>query len=60
MQNFDGGSRGNPGWAGCGALIVDQSTGETVCELVYPLPFGATNNDAEYLGLILGLNVSPE
>eukprot|EP00798_Chlamydomonas_sp_ICE-L_P028039 gene28039-31140_t len=57
-ENFDGGSRSNPGCAGCGALIVNKVTGHTVCEMSHPLPYGCTNNDAEYTGLILGLQVA--
>lgn len=50
---FDGGSRGNPGPAAWGFLVVD-SDGATVVER--GLAIGtATNNEAEYAGLIAGL-----
>ncbi len=50
----DGGSRGNPGPAAYGALVFDADTGEIL--LQEGLPIGvATNNVAEYRGLIAGL-----
>lgn len=49
----DGAARGNPGEAGCGAVIVDEA-GEVVKELSCYLGH-ATNNVAEYEGLLLGL-----
>ena len=49
----DGASRGNPGEAGCGAVIFDDS-GLTVRELTRYLG-RATNNVAEYEGLLMGL-----
>ncbi len=48
---FDGASRGNPGEAGAGALIVDD-LGKVVWETAVPLGV-RTNNEAEYLALIL-------
>lgn len=54
---FDGGSRGNPGNAGCGfALIINPNTDkqETVQGAFY-LGNHLTNNYAEYVGLIEGL-----
>ncbi len=53
----DGGSRGNPGPAAYGALVGDAVTGETLmCE---GLTIGeATNNVAEYRGLIAGLEMA--
>ncbi len=50
----DGGSRGNPGLAGCGALVSDAVTGEVLAEVSKALG-RATNNVAEYSGLIAGL-----
>lgn len=50
----DGGSRGNPGVAGYGALVRESSTGEVLVELAEPLG-KASNNVAEYSGLIAGL-----
>ena len=50
----DGGSRGNPGVAGYGALVRDPSTGAVLVELAEPLG-KASNNVAEYSGLLAGL-----
>jgi len=49
----DGAARGNPGEAGCGAAIYDES-GTVVKELSRYLG-SATNNVAEYEGLLMGL-----
>jgi ribonuclease H / adenosylcobalamin/alpha-ribazole phosphatase len=49
----DGASRGNPGPAGAGAVLFDEN-GAVVAELTLALG-RATNNVAEYSGLILGL-----
>ncbi|CAN5867772.1 bifunctional RNase H/acid phosphatase [soil metagenome] len=50
----DGGSRGNPGVAGYGAMVRDGDTGELLAERAAPLG-KASNNVAEYSGLIAGL-----
>lgn len=50
----DGGSRGNPGVAGYGALVRDRRSGELLAERAEPLG-RASNNVAEYSGLIAGL-----
>ena len=50
----DGGSRGNPGPAGYGALVRDALTGEVLAEVAESIGH-ATNNVAEYRGLIAGL-----
>jgi ribonuclease H / adenosylcobalamin/alpha-ribazole phosphatase len=50
----DGGSRGNPGPAGYGALVRDAVTGEILAEISDGLGT-ATNNVAEYSGLLAGL-----
>ncbi|MDN5796149.1 MAG: reverse transcriptase-like protein [Intrasporangium sp.] len=50
----DGGSRGNPGVAGYGALVRDGETDAVLVELAEPLGT-ASNNVAEYSGLIAGL-----
>ena len=55
----DGGSRGNPGVAGYGALVRDASTGELLAERAEPLGL-ASNNVAEYSGLIAGLEAAAE
>lgn len=53
----DGGSRGNPGPAAYGALVRDATTGEVVN--AEGLSIGeATNNVAEYSGLIAGLEMA--
>ena len=49
----DGGSRGNPGIAGAGAVITDEA-GKVIKEASKPLGI-TTNNEAEYQGVILGL-----
>jgi broad specificity phosphatase PhoE/ribonuclease HI len=53
----DGGSRGNPGPAGYGAVVLDGSTGELLAEAWEFLGL-ATNNVAEYRGLIAGLRAA--
>lgn len=50
----DGGSRGNPGVAGYGALVRDPQTGALLAQRAAPLGT-ASNNVAEYSGLIAGL-----
>jgi ribonuclease HI len=50
----DGAARGNPGKAGCGAVILDEK-GEVIKELCRYLGH-ATNNVAEYEALLLGLD----
>lgn len=50
----DGGSRGNPGPAGYGAVVIDPATGETLAEAAEYIGV-ATNNVAEYKGLVAGL-----
>ncbi|WP_432148319.1 bifunctional RNase H/acid phosphatase [Streptomyces sp. bgisy029] len=53
----DGGSRGNPGPAGYGAVVLDAATGETLAEAAEYIGV-ATNNVAEYRGLIAGLTAA--
>ncbi|MFE2245812.1 bifunctional RNase H/acid phosphatase [Streptomyces lavendulae] len=55
----DGGSRGNPGPAGYGAVVLDPATGETLAERAEFIGV-ATNNVAEYKGLIAGLTAARE
>ena len=52
----DGGSRGNPGAAAYGAVLLDARTGETIAERAECIGT-ATNNVAEYRGLIAGLEL---
>ncbi|MFI5953433.1 bifunctional RNase H/acid phosphatase [Cryptosporangium sp. NPDC051539] len=53
----DGGSRGNPGNAGYGAVVRDAETGAVLAERAAGLGI-ATNNVAEYSGLIAGLEAA--
>src|SRR5207249_457442 len=53
----DGGSRGNPGPAGYGAVVRDAATGEVLAEVSESIG-RATNNVAEYSGLIAGLRAA--
>ena len=53
----DGGSRGNPGVAGYGAVVLDAGTGDLLAERAEPLGL-ASNNVAEYSGLIAGLRAA--
>jgi broad specificity phosphatase PhoE/ribonuclease HI len=54
----DGGSRGNPGPAGYGAVVKDQH-GEVLLERYASLGV-TTNNVAEYTGLIAGLTAAAD
>lgn len=55
----DGGSRGNPGLAGYGAVVRDARTGEVLAEVSEPIG-RATNNVAEYTGLLAGLRAAAD
>ncbi|SCG39007.1 bifunctional RNase H/acid phosphatase [Micromonospora halophytica] len=55
----DGGSRGNPGPAGYGAVVRDRDSGEVLAERSEAIGT-ATNNVAEYRGLIAGLEAAAE
>jgi ribonuclease HI len=58
LLRFDGGSRGNPGRGGCGAVLykrVDAGWKEYWCGYDFLGNEGVTSNFAEYQGLILGL-----
>lgn len=55
----DGGSRGNPGPAGFGALVRDATTGQVLARRSVALGI-TTNNVAEYSGLIAGLEAAAE
>ncbi|GAA2333958.1 bifunctional RNase H/acid phosphatase [Streptomyces cuspidosporus] len=57
LVEADGGSRGNPGPAGYGAVVRDAETGETLAEAAEYIGT-ATNNVAEYKGLIAGLRAA--
>jgi probable phosphoglycerate mutase len=53
----DGGSRGNPGPAGYGAVVFDAATGDVLAERQEGVG-QTTNNVAEYRGLIAGLTAA--
>ncbi|OJF10245.1 bifunctional RNase H/acid phosphatase [Couchioplanes caeruleus] len=55
----DGGSRGNPGPAGYGAVVRDPASGDVLLERAGALG-ATTNNVAEYSGLIAGLRAAAE
>ncbi|MBO9524257.1 MAG: bifunctional RNase H/acid phosphatase [Nocardioidaceae bacterium] len=55
----DGGSRGNPGKAAYGAVLKDARTGDVLAEIGETIGI-ATNNVAEYRGLIAGLRMAAE
>jgi ribonuclease H / adenosylcobalamin/alpha-ribazole phosphatase len=59
LVEADGGSRGNPGNAAYGALLKDADTGELIAERGERIGV-ATNNVAEYRGLIAGLELYRE
>jgi ribonuclease HI len=50
----DGASRGNPGPASAGSLLLEQGSGKVLARLGKRLG-KATNNEAEYAALLLGL-----
>ncbi|MFC5177221.1 bifunctional RNase H/acid phosphatase [Nocardioides taihuensis] len=55
----DGGSRGNPGPAAYGAVLKDAETGEVLAEDGTTIGV-ASNNVAEYSGLIAGLKLAEQ
>jgi probable phosphoglycerate mutase len=55
----DGGSRGNPGNAAYGAVLKDADSGELIAERAERIGV-ATNNVAEYRGLLAGLELYAE
>lgn len=55
----DGGSRGNPGIAASGSVIIDPATGEILAEVGRYLG-RATNNVAEYTALVEGVRKAIE
>ncbi len=59
MVEADGGSRGNPGNAAYGAVLKDADTGEVIAERAERIGI-ATNNVAEYRGLLAGLELYAE
>ncbi|WP_326556564.1 bifunctional RNase H/acid phosphatase [Micromonospora sp. NBC_01796] len=59
VMEADGGARGNPGPAGFGAVVRDAESGEVLAERSESIGV-ATNNVAEYRGLIAGLEAAVE
>jgi ribonuclease H / adenosylcobalamin/alpha-ribazole phosphatase len=55
----DGGSRGNPGIAGAGAVVIDAETGKVLREISEAVGI-ATNNVAEYTAVVFGLEAAFE
>ena len=55
ILRFDGGSRGNPGVAGAGMALYDSHDGSEIWSGCLYLGDHRTNNEAEYMGLITGL-----
>jgi probable phosphoglycerate mutase len=55
----DGGARGNPGPAGYGAVVREAATGEVLVEVGEGIGV-ATNNVAEYSGLVAGLTAAAD
>jgi ribonuclease HI len=58
VVHVDGGARGNPGPAAAGA-VVSTPEGDVLAEAAEPIGV-ATNNVAEYRGLLLGLERARE
>ncbi len=58
VLHTDGGARGNPGPAGIGVVLEDES-GESIGEIAEGIG-RATNNVAEYRALIAGLELAVE
>lgn len=56
----DGGSRGNPGVAGSGTVVYSENKAEVLREIAYVVGTKATNNVAEYRGLLEGLKAAKE
>ena len=59
LVEADGGSRGNPGPAAYGAVLMDAETREVIAERAECIG-RATNNVAEYRGLLAGLELVAE
>jgi probable phosphoglycerate mutase len=55
----DGGSRGNPGFSGAGAVVIDATSGEIIREISEAVGI-ATNNVAEYSAVIFALEAAFE
>ena len=55
----DGGSRGNPGPAGSGAVLIDHETGSILAEIALFIGV-ATNNVAEYRAVLAAVELANE
>ena len=55
ILRFDGGSRGNPGLAGSGMVLYDSEDGSEIWSGYLYLGDHRTNNEAEYMGVITGM-----
>jgi broad specificity phosphatase PhoE/ribonuclease HI len=55
----DGGSRGNPGPAGSGAVLIDFDSGAILAEIALFIGI-ATNNVAEYKAVLAGIELANE
>jgi hypothetical protein len=60
---FDGGSRGNPGPGGSGAVIIKTNQRATQTSIIWSAAMSAaqattTNNQAEYAGAVTGLRAA--
>ncbi|QPK78559.1 bifunctional RNase H/acid phosphatase [Corynebacterium lizhenjunii] len=56
----DGGSRGNPGVAGSGTVVYAADGTTVLREIVYVVGTSATNNVAEYHGLLRGVEAAAQ
>ncbi len=59
LVEADGGSRGNPGIAAGGAVVLDEESGAVLSEVGVYVGV-ASNNVAEYRGMIAGLECALE
>lgn len=57
-MQFDGASKRNPGPAALGAVLYDADTGEEVARIKAFMGEDHTNNQAEYAGLIAGMQAA--
>lgn len=57
-MKFDGGSRGNPGISGAGAVLFKD--GVEIASVSVEVGNNNTNNQAEYMGMIEGLKLASE
>jgi len=63
ILHFDGGSRGNPGRGGWGAVLLREGADQGVSEIAHGYGYvgdNVTSNECEYLALIHGLRMAKE